>query len=486
MSAWSRIGCHPTMYEIFARVWLAELSRAEGRPLTLADVPDAALDRLASLGFDYVYLMGVWKLGAEGPRVSRSEPRFRAEYDQLLPGWTPDDVIGSPFAVARYVVDPALGGDDALAVLRRRLAERCIGLVLDFVPNHVAPDHPALVEHPELFVHASDGRIMAGKDPYFPPWPDTAQLDYRVKATRAASIDALSAIAERCDGVRCDMAMLVLDDVFRKTWAHAPPTPGVEQASGEFWAEAIDTIRARWPEFLFIAEAYWDLEWRLQMLGFDYTYDKSLYDRLVDASARSVRGHLSATPDYQRRSVHFLENHDEPRIATVLPADRHRAAAVIAATAPGMRFFHEGQLEGKKTRASLHLGRRLEEPVDKKTLAFYENLLDVLKRPVMHRGSFAQLSPREVASGNASFESFVVLRWDGPEDAIVAVVNLSATRGQCRVVLDLAGTAGRTVKLVDRLSGEEHTREGDALLHPSRGLFVDLPAYGAHLFEVRR
>ncbi|EYF04361.1 alpha-amylase family glycosyl hydrolase [Chondromyces apiculatus] len=486
---------HPTTYEIFTRVWLDELSSAAGEPIDLASVPDAELDRLAGMGFDLVYLMGVWTLGDEGRRLSREMSDLREEHDRVLPGWTEDDVVGSPFAVARYAVSPAFGGDVALAALRERLRARGMRLILDFVPNHVARDHHWVKERPGCFMRDAQGALLAGKDPYFPPWKDTAQLDVRLVGTREAIVEALVGVAERCDGVRCDMAMLVLDEVFRKSWASVPPASGTSDASGaseatgELWAEAIEAVRRAHPHFLFIAEAYWDLEWRLQMLGFDYTYDKSFYDRLSHASAGSVRGHLAASPDYQRRSVRFVENHDEPRVAVVLPPDRRRAATVLVATVPGMRFFHHGQLEGRKLRAPLHLARLQAEPVDARCLRFHEALLAALQKPALRSGSFATL----VAHGPLA-EAFVAHRWDVVRPSEVAsgatpfvvVVNFSPARATCRVPLDLAGIGGRKVQIVDVLTGEARVWSGDELLDVNRGLPVEAPAYGVHLFEVRR
>lgn len=477
---------HPTLYEIFTRIWLGDLSRAAGSPVTLATVPDAALDRLAELGFDYVYLMGVWTLGEEGPRLSRTEPDLRLDYDLSLHGWKDEDVVGSPFAVARYAVDPAFGGDAALASLRARLAERGIGLLLDFVPNHVARDHHWVTEKPSLFVRDAQGALAPGKDPYFAPWKDTAQLDLRLAETRAALVAELGSIAERCDGVRCDMAMLVIDEVFRKTWAKTPPAAGAIEAQGELWALAIDATRARFPRFLFVAEAYWDREWRLQMLGFDYTYDKSFYDRLVHGSAPLVRGHLAATADYQRRCVRFLENHDEPRISSMLPPDRRNAAIVLAATVPGMRLFHEGQLEGRELKTSLHLGRRADEPVDAATLLFHEKLLAALRHPALRCGNFAQLQPREAGPNLVGAESIVAHRWDSRQGAVVVIVNFSAGRSRCRITLDLEGSAGRSLAFTDLLTDEVFVRDGDELIDPARGLYVELAAYAMHFFALRR
>jgi hypothetical protein len=239
-------GVHsPALYEIFARMWLFDLSRTKGAPVTLADVPDEEIDRLAKLGFDYVYLMGVWTLGEVGPKIARELPDLRAEYERALPDLGSGDVLGSPFAVARYEVDPSLGGDAGLARLRERLRARGLGLVLDYVPNHLARDHHWIEERPELFVREPDGKVACGKDPYFPPWTDTAQLDFRSKETREASIEALIDVASRCDGVRCDMAMLVLSDVFRRTWAHARRAEGTHEAEADVGARAAGRGDAR-------------------------------------------------------------------------------------------------------------------------------------------------------------------------------------------------------------------------------------------------
>src|SRR5262249_36697057 len=150
--------------------------------------------------------------------------------------------------------------------------------------------------------------------------------------------------AEQCDGVRCDMAMLLLSDIFQRTWGERA---GAYPAQ-EYWSEIIQAVRHSHPDFLFMAEAYWDLEWTLQQLGFDYCYDKRLYDRLEHEDANSVRGHLMASLDYQQKLVRFIENHDEPRALAAFPLAKARAAAVTTSTLPGAKLFHEGQFEGRR------------------------------------------------------------------------------------------------------------------------------------------
>src|SRR4051794_18575598 len=248
---------------------------------------------------------------------------------------------------------------------------------------------PGVKEHPEYYIPGTeldlarapqnytwakrakgDLLLAHGRDPYFPGWPDTLQLNYGNPATQEAMIGELLKIAGQCDGVRCDMAMLVLPDVFERTWGTRAPL---------FWPTATQRARARHPGFLFMAEVYWDLEWTLQQQGFDYTYDKRLYDRLCEGHARPVRDHFHADMDFQRKSARFLENHDEPRAAAAFQGAMHEAAAVLTFLGPGLRFFHQGQFEGYKERIPVHVSRGPEEPISSEIGQFYGKLLECLR-----------------------------------------------------------------------------------------------------------
>ena len=107
-----------------------------------------------------------------------------------------------------------------------------------------------------------------------------------------------------------------------------------------------------------------DLGRSLQQHGFDFCYDKRLYDRLEHDSAESVRLHLCADAAYQNKLLRFIENHDEPRAAATFSPAKERAAAVTTSTQLGARLFQEGQFEGRKTRLPVFLGRRPYEPVE--------------------------------------------------------------------------------------------------------------------------
>jgi glycosidase len=498
---------HPALYQLNTRARLHELSVELGRPATLDDLPDASLDRFAADGFDWVWLLGVWQTGEAGRQVSLSQPEWQHEYRELLPDFTPADVCGSPFAIREYVVSQDFGGPPALASLRARLAQRGVKLMLDLVGNHTALDHPWAREHPEFYVHGGAGdlarepqnyrridtlrgpRILAhGRDPYFPGWPDTLQLNYRHRCLREAMLKELDAIAGQCDGVRCDMAMLLLPDVIARTWGErSRPADGSPPVDGSFWAAAIPHVSRRHPGFVFMAEAYWDLEWTLQQQGFDYTYDKHLYDRLRAQDASAVRGHLRADPGFQRASARFLENHDEPRAAAVFPAPVHRAAAVITYLVPGLHFVHEGQRSGRRLRTSNHLGRRAPEPVDRELETFYNRLFACMRRPETRDGDWRLLDAQPAWDGNVSSERFIAFAWtfprEGAERRLLAAVNYAPARGQCYVRLPWEDLRGRAVVLTDLVNPmTRYERDGSDLAR--QGLYLDVPAWGHHVFEV--
>ena len=241
-------------------------------------------------------------------------------------------------------------------------------------------------------------------------------------------------------------------------------------------------MRREYPGFILVAEAYWDLEWELQQQGFDFTYDKRLYDRLRSGDAGPVRDHLRAEPAFRDRSVRFLENHDEPRAAATFPLDRHRAAAVVTFLAPGLRFFHEGQLDGRKVHVSMHLGRRPDEPVDESLRDFYLRLLAVLRRPEVHEGTWRLCECREAWEGNPTWERFVVASWEAANRRLLATVNYGPTQGQCWAEARFEGLQGRPVSLVDLMGESRYDRVGDELC--GRGLYLDVPPWGLHVFEV--
>jgi Alpha amylase, catalytic domain len=483
----------PIIYEINTWVWLNELKRKHGVPITLASVPEEEWDAIAALGFDAVWLMGVWERSPASIRIAMENESLVTSFHQALPDFIETDNVGSPYSIRRYEVDPQLGGPAGLATARSRLAARGVGLILDFVPNHVARDHPWVADHPEYFVQGSPqdlaldptpfveagGTILAcGRDPFFPAWMDVLQLNAFEAGLRQASCETLLAIASQCDGVRCDMAMLFLNSVFERTWGLRA---GVRPAA-EFLPAILASVKDRYPDFKFIAEVYWDLEKELQQQGFDYCYDKRLYDRLEKDSAESVRLHLLADRDYQERLLRFIENHDEPRAAAVFPPDRLRAAAVAALSLPGAKLLHDGQLEGRQVRLPVFLGRGPVEAPAPDLKAFYLKLLKAVGSDALRTGEWS-LCHCQGWPDNPSHRELAAWCWWLGEDKRLVVVNLSGSPSQGLVRLTWIDLGGKGVLLEDLFSGVCYGRQGDELVQT--GLFVDLPGWGFHFFSVR-
>jgi glycosidase len=486
---------YPSLYQINTRVWLTALSQALGRPASLDDIPDAELDGLAEIGFDWIWLLSVWQTGPEAQQVSRSNPEWRHEFQETLLDLREDDIAGSGFAITGYKVHPNLGGDAALARLRERLRARGLKLMLDFVPNHMGLGHPWIASHPDYFIHGTEHDLASapqnytrvktptgeqifayGRDPYFSGWPDTLQLNYASPDVQAAMIGELLRIAGQCDGVRCDMAMLVLPEVFERTWGQRAPL---------FWPNATRRVREQVPGFLFMAEVYWDMEWTLQQQGFDYAYDKRIYDRLREGHPRPVREHFHAGLDYQDKLARFLENHDEPRAAATFPADVHRAAAAITFLAPGMRFFHQGQFDGRRKRISPHLVRGPDEAIDVRLRQFYQRLLSVLRLPAVRDGQWQLLECTPAWDGNGTVAAFLASAWrDAQGNLLLVAVNFAAHQSQCHVRLPFADVAGRKWCLQDQLSADSYHWNGDDL--DRKGLFLDMSPWQAAAYAVVR
>jgi WD40 repeat protein len=493
----SRLPRFPLVYEINTWPWLDKLSQQAGYPITLANVPQEELTRLTGLHLDAVWLMGVWQRSPGSQKISREHPGLQSGYEAALPGYNQEDIVGSPFAIYQYRVNPAFGGDDQLAVFRARLNELGLKLILDFVPNHLALDNLWLKKYPERFVQGSPELLKAHPDrfftdpkypdqiwahafdPFYGGWEDTIQVDFRSLKTRQAMARTLMDIAGLCDGVRCDMAMLLVREKFLELWGGEFDPP-----DAEFWEETIPRVKEKYPNFLFLAEVYWlGMDYILQQQGFDYTYDKTLYDHLRSNRIHELQAHLQTSPDFQYRMARFIENHDEERAMTTFGPERGRAAAVLALMLPGLRLLHEDQMAGSRIKIPVQLKRRPTEKSDAGLEAFYQLLLRTLHQSIFHEGSWKMLEPQEAWPGNETYHNFIAFRYVLEDKYWIVIVNYSDHRSQCRLFLDKTNLAGLSWRLYDVFDEKGYSQSGDKLVN--EGLFIDRPAYGIHLAELQ-
>jgi len=489
-----RLRPHPHLFEINTWTWLEQLSAQSGHATKLADVPDDKWDALAKMGFNVIWLMGVWRRSAESRRIMVEDPANFPQFERALPGWKPEDVISSPYSVAEYFPDPRIGNWDSLDLVRDKLHARGMALFLDFVGNHTALDHPWISAHPEYYVQAGQQDydrnpslyysskttkgtrfIALAKDPYFPPWKDVAQLNYFDPALRTAQINELHTIAKHCDGVRCDMAMLQLSDIFANGWRHL--LGNTQAPANEFWAEA----HAALPNLVLLAEAYWGTEQRLLDLGFSFAYDKALYDAVRDIHVLQVRDRLRSDPRQQSHSARFMENHDEARRPEVFGNDRLISAGTLMGTLPGMRFYHQGELEGRRIHLPITLRIAADEPLDPASLALFQKILEITKQDVFHDGEWNLL---EVAAvGDVSTEGLIVYEWRSATAWKVIAVNITADVSQGRVRFADRISASSQYDFHDELDDVHYARNGAELCYV--GFFIRREGFQAHLFDVK-
>jgi hypothetical protein len=450
---------HPLILEINAWTWLRELSDQYGIKVTLINIPAEVLEK-ETRHFDVVWLMGVWTRSTKGREVAVMHPDLQNEYRKALSDFIEEDVVGSPYSIYDYSVDPHLGGHEGLKAVRDTLCKLGKMLILDFVPNHVAVDHPWGEEFPDAFVRGSEQDLVSipegffkrgdsifahGKDPYFPSWTDTLQVNSFSRIYREKVTEMLHAMGEHCDGVRCDMAMLLVDRIFQRTWGERCGEP-LEQ---EFWREVIGRVKQGRPGFRFLAEVYWDMEWELQQQGFDFCYDKRLYDRLLHEDVGSIKGHLHAEWNYQKHLVRFVENHDEPRAASSFGEKRSLAAATIVLSLPGARLLHFGQHLGRRIKLPVQLGRADAEHIVPAIEEHYRKLLPILSEHIHDNGMWRLFH----IDGEDFWQSpFISFLWESEKGMLLIVVNYS--NNNQKGTINFSGV----VKEVDKIT-EEMTQQ---------------------------
>ena len=484
---------HPKILELNTFPWIHSLSEIYNNPINLKTIPEEVINQEIKL-FDGVWLMGIWERSPSSKKIALEHPDLLKEYHNALYDFRDEDVIGSPYAVYYYHVDKNIGGIDGLKEFRKRLAEKNIKLILDYVPNHVSIDSlwtfetdlfiegslDDLMSHPYEYLSIGRKVFAYGRDPNFPPWTDTIQINAFSEEARKKTITTLLNIADLCDGVRCDMAMLMTNKVFQKTWGKK----AVDVPDKDFWEEIIPAIKQEHPNFIFIAEVYWDMEWELQQLGFDFCYDKRLYERLLYDNVNAIKDHLKAEWTFQSKLVRFIENHDELRAIVKFGEEKSLAAAIIATTLPGVRLIHEGQMYGCKIKLPVQLKRRPFEEKNSYILDFYLNLLKAIPSQEFKNPNWSLCEVEPITKDDDSFSNIISYLWWENNNYRLVVVNYSPNYSKAHIKISPLHFDTYKWKFTDLIDNKSYIHDGEVLF--KYGLYIELNPWKGHIFDIKK
>lgn len=420
-----------------AYVWLDQLSRRYGRPITrLDDIPDEELDTLARWGFTGLWLIGIWERSPASQRIKQLTGNPEA--------------LASAYSLYDYVIAEELGGDDAYTQLNERTRTRGLRLAADMVPNHTGIVSKWVHDHPDWFVslptspypnytfngtNLSDdptigifiedhyftrtdaavvfkreeyntGRvdyIYHGNDGTSMPWNDTAQLDYLNPVVREAVIQKILDVARKFSVIRFDAAMTLAKKHIARLWYPEPGAGGaVPSRAGlgrtreefdaaipeEFWREVVDRVASEVPETLLLAEAFWLMEgYFVRTLGMHRVYNSAFMNMLRDeknAEYRSViKNTIEFDPEILRRYVNFMNNPDEETAARQFgKGGKYFGICVLMSTMPGLPMYGHGQVEGLEEKYGMEYKKAYyNETVDGNLIARHEYEIF----PLLHR-----------------------------------------------------------------------------------------------------
>ena len=476
---------HPFLYEINTRPWLYELSIKYKKSITkLRDIPLEEFDYLAENGVDYIWMMGVWKLGTYGLEFDKKQ-----SYTKYLPDCTLDDVIGSPYAVYEYTCNPEIGVDEDLTWLKSQINKKGMKLMLDFVPNHSAVDTPQATSAPEMYIRAPEGvkdetryteaGLAYGANKNHFTWMDVLQWNYFEPRTIEFMKNNIIKILNYADAIRCDVAYQELNDVFEITWPDELKAYGYSKPSVEFWSYAINEAKKINPDVIFLAEAYDDIyNEMLVNLGFDYAYNRNILKKLM-ISAKEFKEYIKDKDgNFWKDKANFVENHDELRAVYNMGGNyqKAKAAGTIAATIGGMIFMNHGQWIGKKNMLDVHLRRCEDEPINTEIQNHYKKLNQIIKDKAFRGENYYYI---ENMSGDKK-EDFISYIREEDKSHYLVVVNFSDNDGCANVpIYNIKGF--RYSLLYDVLNEEEYIENLDDI--KNKGLNVCLKAWESQIFK---
>lgn len=483
---------NPHVLEVNAKIWFHQMKRDFGRNITLADIPESYIVKLKAVGFDALWLMGVWQESLTSRQIARTDGPINDYLKKIVPDYTTEDIFGSPYSICSYNVDKYLGTNEDLLKFKAKLNENGMALILDFVGNHFSVDHPLTWQEPDLFINSKTDPqdkklfyqnkngvwIAHGKDPYFDPWTDSAQLNLFNPKTREMLEKSLMDIAPLCDGLRCDMVMLMLNKVHKDNWGKYL---NYEMPSEEFWPGVIRKVKEKCPSFTFIAEVYWGLESEVQALGFDFTYDKILYDRLLFSNPTQIAAHLGAEHLYQKKTLRFIANHDEEAPLTAFNSEaRSFAAAAVAYTLSGARLFTASQICGDKYRLPIQY-QPFVRSVDNKVKDFYLKFLSIINHPCFHGGQWSLKFAMSFDGQDTSYQNILTWSWTQNITCKIVVINYSSQNSRFKIFIDKLPKT-ENIRLKDEFL-DSYINASYADLK-NNGLELELAPYDFKIFSV--
>lgn len=554
----------PVIYQIFTRLYGNKTKNnkpngtlQENGSAKMNDITATKLQRISRMGFTHVWFTGLIE---HATQTDHTVFGISKDHPAVVKG-----KAGSPYAIKDYYdIDPdlAVSVPDRMKefkALLNRTHKAGLKMVIDFVPNHVARHYhsdaaPKGVEDlgekddttkgfdpqnnfyylPGQQLRTDFARSAAQTEPYVElpakatgndcfnaspsrnDWYETVKLNYGIDyqggrathfsptpSTWKKMTDILLFWAEKgVDAFRCDMAEMV-------------PTA--------FWSHAVAAVKKEHPDVLFIGEVYNPAQYRDYLAaGFDYLYDKvGLYDTLRaivcgNASASCITSCWQATDDIKEHMLHFLENHDEQRIASAYFAgNAEKAKPALAAGAlmsPGAYMVYAGQEigeagmdaegfsgnDGRTTifdywnPASL---QKLTAPAFEKKLTpeeaalydYYQKILTLCNsRKAFEQGGFFDLQYANYGRdyGYNCDRQYSFLRHFGREVYLVAV---NFDPASVQVGIKIPSHAFDVLKLREGMKSAVSVMTEETVtveLRPDAPLYVQLPAYGVTVLRL--
>jgi len=318
-------------------------------------------------------------------------------------------------------------------------------------------------------------------------WADTFQFNYWSPSTIKFMTELLVVLASRADAIRCDMAMLALNDVWERSWGQVMQEGGFLRPQQEFWQVAIDAAKVKSPSTQFFAEAYNYQISRtpekelLVDLGFDYVYDKDPLDHLQSGgNLDKLRAYITGRSQEQlAHTTHSVENHDEPRAAAALGGQQKAfVGSVLTSTLPGARLFFRGQFDGNAAKLVAQLRRAEAEQSNVALHGQYDRFLDLLKDPVFHKGTWTYIDvPKEGTSWR-----LLAWRWSLGDTKRLVVVNFSDQEAWGVVkVADAEGRGSDTLQVTDMFTDITYQRSASEMR--DRGMTCGLKAWSSQIFS---